>query len=297
MEHAKLHLDRGLLIRSQGETAADAPQALQDMAEASASAKLMRQRCSAALAGREHSGSSAPSSLTKESPGGHTGDQGRGGEARRALLEEERRTLRELCSHHAAERLCKVVEVLRKKEEDLDFQAQLLSAQVQAGQSSGYSKTNFAYGSTPYQTWRAITRAPAVAEALVTCALLRAGAGACRLHAPLDAAAHVCGPREGAGGEAVAADGWGGGEGEGAVVVWGSSLGWLVFYSALTYGVRSRGVELLEDLCTISVETARELGVEGVSFRCADMLDDSLDDAKVLLLASQCWDAGELGAG
>lgn len=80
------------------------------------------------------------------------------------------------------------------------------------------------------------------------------------------------------------------------MVVWGSSLGWLVFYSALTYGVKSRGVELLEGLCSISVEVARELGVEGASFCCGDMLQDGLADAKVLLLASQCWDAGQLSS-
>ena len=35
--------------------------------------------------------------------------------------------------------------------------------------------------------------------------------------------------------------------------MWGSSLGWLVFYAALTYGVRSRGVELLEVLSFLAL--------------------------------------------
>ena len=40
---------------------------------------------------------------------------------------------------------------LRATEEDMDFQAGLVRAQAEAGETSGYSKTNFAYGSTPYQ--------------------------------------------------------------------------------------------------------------------------------------------------
>jgi hypothetical protein len=93
-------------------------------------------------------------------------------------------------------------------------------------------KTNFAYGSTPYQTFRAITRFPAVAQALVSCTLLPAQ------------------EKEGAEGEGDVT--LCGGVG-GAVVVWGSSLGWLVFYAALTYGVRSRGVELLEVLSLLAL--------------------------------------------
>ena len=144
---------------------------------------------------------------------------------------------------------------------------------------------------------------PAIAEALVTCALLQTddtgegvrgseglGGGTCE-----DAAEGV----EGGEGREAGVGGRGGpgavvrGEtGEGAVVVWGSSLGWLVFYAALTYGVKSRGVELLEDLCAVSSEVGRELGVVGAACHCGDMLLDSVADARLLFLASQCWDAG-----
>jgi len=48
------------------------------------------------------------------------------------------------------------------------------------------------------------------------------------------------------------------------MVVWGASLGWLVFYSALTYGVCSRGVELLCDLCDVSEQIQRAFSVEGM---------------------------------
>ena len=99
-------------------------------------------------------------------------------------------------------------------------------------------KTNFAYGSTPYQTVRAITRFPAVAQALVSCTLLPAQ--------------EKEGARREEGAEAERDVTLCGGVG-GAVVVWGSSLGWLVFYAALTYGVRSRGVELLEVLSLLAL--------------------------------------------
>lgn len=87
MEHAKEHLDRGLLFRSQSPTA-DGSAILTDVAAASASAKLMRQRCSAALAAHVHDKSRAACCAPNPSQAGHACDQGKGGVARQALLEE-----------------------------------------------------------------------------------------------------------------------------------------------------------------------------------------------------------------
>ena len=109
-----------------------------------------------------------------------------------------------------------------------------LSTQRTAGETTGYSAGNFAYGSTPYQTWRLLTTIPAVARALVLC---MQPSQPSRPSQPSTQ-----------GGEAQGAGG-GDAEGREAFVVWGSSLGWLVFYAALTYGVRSRGVELLPGPC------------------------------------------------
>ncbi|GIL68795.1 hypothetical protein Vafri_22030 [Volvox africanus] len=78
-------------------------------------------------------------------------------------------------------------------------------------------------------------------------------------------------------------------------VVWGSSCGWLVLYGALTYGWRSRGVELLSCLhgCAERVVTeqgAALTGVKGVRFTCGDLLQDDVSNAGLVVLADQCWD-------
>ena len=115
-----------------------------------------------------------------------------------------------------------------------------LSTQRTAGETTGYSAGNFAYGSTPYQTWRLLTTIPAVARALVLCMQPSQLSQPSQPSHPPDTATQ--------GGEAQGAGG-GDAEEREAFVVWGSSLGWLVFYAALTYGVRSRGVELLPGPC------------------------------------------------
>ncbi|KXZ49842.1 hypothetical protein GPECTOR_19g293 [Gonium pectorale] len=79
-------------------------------------------------------------------------------------------------------------------------------------------------------------------------------------------------------------------------VVWGSSCGWLVLYGALTYGWRSRGVEILACLHETAVQVAAQLpaggppGSAAASFRCGDLLLDDVSGAGLVLLADQCWD-------
>ena len=53
-------------------------------------------------------------------------------------------------------------------------------------------------------------------------------------------------------------------------VVWGSSVGWLVFYGALTFGWRSVGVEILPGLHEAAAGVAEELHTQGKEFlhRC-----------------------------
>ncbi|PNH09640.1 hypothetical protein TSOC_003722 [Tetrabaena socialis] len=79
-------------------------------------------------------------------------------------------------------------------------------------------------------------------------------------------------------------------------VVWGSSCGWLVLYGALTYGWRSRGVELLSCLhrCAEGAAEAQAgalAGTAGVRLVCCDLLHDTVRGAGLVLLADQCWDA------
>ncbi|EKX53930.1 hypothetical protein GUITHDRAFT_132369 [Guillardia theta CCMP2712] len=73
-------------------------------------------------------------------------------------------------------------------------------------------------------------------------------------------------------------------------VVWGSSIGWFVFYANLTYGIVSRGVELLPTLHEIAMREMERNNLSGLSFTCGDLLFDELADVKILLLTSQCWD-------
>ena len=81
-------------------------------------------------------------------------------------------------------------------------------------------------------------------------------------------------------------------------VVWGSSVGWLVFYGALGLGMRSVGYEIVPCLGEFAEETRRMAGLDApgmrglVDFRLADMLNSDLSKASVLLLTSQCWDSG-----
>lgn len=43
--------------------------------------------------------------------------------------------------------------LMRATEEDLSFQAELLATQLQLAKATGYSRANFAYGSTPLRSW------------------------------------------------------------------------------------------------------------------------------------------------
>lgn len=152
--------------------------------------------------------------------------------------------------------LRRAVHALRTEESSLEFQAQLLAEQLRLARTSGYTGENFAYGSTPLQSWLALFRSAPVQ------AVLRAAAS----------------------------------PGDVRYVVLGSSLGSLVMYGACVYGLPSRGIELMPALAERSQRIAREAGVENVSFECADMLHCDLSGSSMVLLASQCWDRSLLHA-
>lgn len=145
------------------------------------------------------------------------------------------------------------VESLRALEAQLPFRAQLLRAQLQASRA-GYSTDNFAYGSTPFGTWAALAACAPVAGALEA---LRAGAG----HA----------------------------------LVAGSSAGWFCFYLALHGGVPVVGFELLPALHAAAERIRDGLAARSalprIELRCADVLDADMRAARLVVLASQCWDA------
>ena len=91
---------------------------------------------------------------------------------RHALLRKEQRALAELCNRpHPRQpkqprELKRAVNKLRALESKLDFQAELLAEVRRTAESSGYSGENFAYGSTPLQSWLALFESRPVQEAL-----------------------------------------------------------------------------------------------------------------------------------
>ena len=99
-------------------------------------------------------------------------------------------------------------------------------------------QTNFAYGSTPYLTWRRVMQSPRVAAALAAAITAQPLPAPERRASDADVAA-----RQQIEGDSRDEDGQGE-AGAGAEVaeylVLGSSVGWMVLFAAATYGVRSR---------------------------------------------------------
>jgi len=73
-------------------------------------------------------------------------------------------------------------------------------------------------------------------------------------------------------------------------VVFGSSIGWLAFYGAYQYHVKTVGVEIMEYLVSVSNEAKHTLAIDEVRFVHDDMLKYDLANANVVMLTSQCWD-------
>lgn len=137
-----------------------------------------------------------------------------------------------------------------------EFQSALAEEHRRLGQVTEYSRDNFAYGSTPFHSWL-------------------------KLHTSceeLSAAVHSCtkdgGPLQ--------------------YVVFGSSLGWLVFYAAFTLRVDAVGYEIVAPIVRAAQQLADQhgptLGCGSASFHCQDMLSAPLDRCGVLFLTSRCWD-------
>ncbi|CEG43695.1 uncharacterized protein PHALS_13989 [Plasmopara halstedii] len=76
------------------------------------------------------------------------------------------------------------------------------------------------------------------------------------------------------------------------LTVFGASIGSLVFFAGLVFGLRSVGVEILEFLHDVAEQFRLNLQIskEKCCFKCADMVTVSVHDVSILLLTSQCWD-------
>jgi hypothetical protein len=109
--------------------------------------------------------------------------------------------------------LAVLVADLRVAEASFDFQRTLMQAHQRLGNTTEYSRDNFAYGSTPWQSWIQLHTDP-------DCHELAAAVRRC-------AAAGSSLPE---------------------YIVFGSSLGWLCFYAALSLSVHAVGYEIVEPL-------------------------------------------------
>ncbi len=78
-------------------------------------------------------------------------------------------------------------------------------------------------------------------------------------------------------------------------VVFGSSVGWLVLYGAITFGLKAVGFEILPELvkeseAVLSIARADLSNSIDVDFVCGDMLQADITQAGIIVLTSQCWD-------
>eukprot|EP00736_Rhodelphis_marinus_P011508 Rmarinus@m.12691 len=73
-------------------------------------------------------------------------------------------------------------------------------------------------------------------------------------------------------------------------VVFGSSIGWMVFYGRICYDVRCVGYEIMPELHHVAESVTSDHSISEVKFHCEDMLQADLSRCGVLLLTSQCWD-------
>ena len=186
-------------------------------------------------------------------------------EMRGGLAAEESACLQKLSNINVAggrpsERILALKAVLRRLhavEEGPRLPLALWREAPAAARKSGYSQDNFSYGSTPLSSWWLVFSHPEIVQPVQ-----RASTGAMEC------------------------------------MVWGSSIGWLVFYGALGLGVRSVGYEIVQSLNDIALETCEAVGLDGpgsrgmVEFNRADMLTSDLSKSSVVILTSQCWDAG-----
>lgn len=161
------------------------------------------------------------------------------------------------------EDLCRVIRDLRSREQQQDFHSGLLRDQrrLTAWATESYTAENFAYGSTPFQTWMLLTTQSPVISAIK------------QMQQP-DRTTASDRPRH-------------------SFTVFGSSSGSLALFTALAYDIPVQGIEILPFLHQ-EAERLRALPStpsDCCRFICADMLAVSLANSRILVLTSQCWDA------
>jgi hypothetical protein len=207
-----------------------------------------------------------------------------------------------LVSSRAA--LADVIAFLKKAERDVDVSAALAAEIKQLACSAGsvsdigkdtesdtettkqdkhsqYTPENFAYGTTSLRAWLAVVAScPALLGVLKE--LARDVASKSEKETPRDECNSNLSRLENLPRSAV----------------FGSSIGWLVFYLSLGQRVRCVGYELLKGRVAIAESAAAAIGKNGsqetfsnlFAFGVKDATSANLTDVKLVVLTSQCWD-------
>lgn len=145
----------------------------------------------------------------------------------------------------------------------------------------GYTRANFAYGSTPLSSWLRVFEK--VEAALKEAALDETSR--CPAASKM-AADGVAAGDAAAGGAALTSD-----RRPVRYTVVGSSLGALALYGACVYGWRTRGLELLDCLVVGARAISNAAHVTCLTYERTDGLCADYTAEDVVMLASQCWDA------
>jgi hypothetical protein len=167
-------------------------------------------------------------------------------------------------------RLRDIIISLREREQSLEFHRGLLLAVMQrrgdGNSDNQYSVDNFAYGSTPFDSWARVCSSGAI-----RCAIQRWPATDRTKNAELmqeQDAVVVTTP----------------------IAVVGSSIGSLVFFTAALLGHACTGIEILPYLHHVANELHDQHKPTNCFFLQADVLTTTLRGVRLVVLTSQCWD-------
>ncbi|GLD93605.1 hypothetical protein PINS_up002197 [Pythium insidiosum] len=177
----------------------------------------------------------------------------------------------------ALEGLLPLIRSLRALEHSRVFHSQLHDNLRTSGLCVKYTTTNFAYGSTPFSTWRRVCEA----EPLQRVARL--------LKHPLLSERDTLSSKKDSDNQ----------NDENATariatpcVIFGSSTGSLVFFTTKLLGLPTTGVEIVPFLHHVASELGKTHGLDQCQFLNCDMLSTQLGDTRVVVLTSLCWDEG-----
>ena len=157
--------------------------------------------------------------------------------------------------------LLSIVTSVRETEATKTFVKFLLKDSI-AQANESYTLDNFAYGTTPYQSYVSIRNCPPVNRALASCRQ--------------DSSSNV----------------------SSRFAIFGSSIGLFSFFASLTDNVQTVNYEILPFLYSKAEKLRKQHKIDEqlVKFVNDDMLNCNLENVQLVMLMSMCWDATLCGA-